>query len=131
MPRGHLDPRPRVFERLVLQPLRPQPQLATEPEQPLLVGTHEMDHALAPHGVAVKPHAAVEGEAHPLAAACKLPIWRRYWQGMRPSGVAGGTGGAPPEKKALYRPGADRVVGVGTPPAALAQVYIRQRHPAV
>src|SRR5947207_9708456 len=106
MPRGHPDPRPRVLERLVLQPLRPQPQLATEPEQPLLVGTHEMDHALAPHGVAVKPHAAVEGEAHPLAAACKLPIWRRYWQVMRPYEVAGTTGVSPSEKGEHIHPSA-------------------------
>src|SRR2546430_10790826 len=84
MPRGHLDPRPRVFERLVLQPLRPQPQLATEPEQPLLVGTHEMDHALAPHGVAVKPPPARAGGDPPPPAAWKIPTMPRHSPGKRP-----------------------------------------------
>src|SRR2546430_17668059 len=104
MPRGHLDPRPRVFERLVLQPLRPQPQLATEPEQPLLVGTHEMDHALAPHGVAVKAHAPVAGGAHPLAAGGELPLWRRRPPGRAASPPAAGPPRARPPKNTPTAP---------------------------
>src|ERR1051325_5508610 len=106
MPRGDPDPRPRVFERLVLPPPGPQPQGAPEPEHPLLVGAPEMPHPLASHSVAVKPHAAVEGEAHPLAAACELPIGWCYWQVMRPSDVAGATGVTAPENRAHCRPGA-------------------------
>ena len=48
----------------------------------------------------MKPDAAVEGEAHPLAAALELPIEWTYWQVMRPSMVAGATGFAVPENRA-------------------------------
>src|ERR1041385_6813206 len=122
MPRGDPDPRPRVFERLVLQPLGPQPQGATELEQPLLVGAHEMHHPLASHRGAGKHPAAVEGEAHPLAAACELPIGWCYWQVMRPSDVAGATGVAAPENRAPCRPGAQRLVGVADQPAGGASL---------
>src|SRR2546430_17159470 len=88
-----------------------------------------MYHALAPEGVAVKPHAAVEGEAHPLAAACKLPIRGRYWQVMRPSDVAGATGVAPPENRAHCRPGAYRL-GVGADHPAGVGPFIPSTTPA-
>ena len=100
MPRRHPDPCPRVFERLVLKPLRPQLQLAAEREQPFLVGADEVDHRLVADLMSMKPDAAVEGEAHPLAAALELPIEWTYWQVMRPSMVAGATGFAVPENRA-------------------------------
>src|SRR2546422_9043414 len=58
----------------------------------------------------MKPHAAVEGEAHPLAAACEFTVRRVYWQVMRPSTVAGANGAAVPEKRAHCRPGAKALV---------------------
>src|SRR5207302_10804101 len=76
VPRRHADSCPGILERLVLQPSGLEPERLAEREQSLLVGAHEVDHALAAHGVAVKPHAAVEGEAHPLAAACEFSIGR-------------------------------------------------------
>jgi hypothetical protein len=100
MPCRDSNPRPRVFEGLVLEPLGPQVQLATERQQPFLVGTHEVDHGLVADPMPMKPDAAVEGEAHPLAAALELPIERTYWQVMRPSIVAGATGLAVPENRA-------------------------------
>lgn len=100
MPRRYSDPCPWVFERLVLEPLGPQLQLATERKEPFLVGTHEVDHRLVADPMPMKPDAAVEGEAHPLAAALELPIERTYWQVMRPSIVAGATGFAVPENRA-------------------------------
>ncbi len=47
----------------------------------------------------MKPNAAVEGEAHPLAAAREFPVGRCYEQVMRPSVVAVPTGAAAPEKR--------------------------------
>jgi len=47
----------------------------------------------------MKPHAAVEGEAHPLAAACELLIEWRYVQVIWPELVALPTGAAPPLKR--------------------------------
>ena len=58
----------------------------------------------------MKPHAAVKGEAHPLAAACEFTVRRVYWQVMRPSTVAGANGAAVPEKRAHCRPGAKALV---------------------
>ena len=58
----------------------------------------------------MKPHAAVKGETHALAAACEFSIGGRYWQLMRPSDVAGGTGAADPEYNAHNRPGAYKLV---------------------
>jgi len=58
----------------------------------------------------MKPHAAVEGEAHPLAAACEFTARRVYWQVMRPSTVAGATGAAFPENRAHCRAGAKALV---------------------
>jgi len=106
MPRRYPDSCPRVFEWLVLQPFRPELELAAEREQPLLVGADEVDHRLVADPMPMKPNAAVEGEAHPLAAAFELPIRPAYWQVMRPSMVAGATGFALPENNAHCRPGA-------------------------
>jgi len=120
MPCRYSDSRPWVFQRLALQPLRAQLQSAAEREQSLPVRAHEMHHRLAPHPVPVKPDAAVEGEAHPLTAACELTVGRLYWQVTRPSAVAGGTGGAAPENSAHVRPGAYRLVVVADQPPATA-----------
>src|SRR5439155_1164673 len=49
--------------------------------------------------VTMKPNAAVEGEAHPLAAAREFPVGWLYEQEMRPSVVALPTGAAAPEKR--------------------------------
>src|SRR5947207_6740849 len=106
MPRRYPDSRPRVFERLVLQPRRLESEDRAEREQPLLVRAHQVHHRLPAQSVAMKPHAAVEGEAHPLAAACEFTVRRGYWQVMRPSIVAGATAGALPEKRAHNLPGA-------------------------
>jgi hypothetical protein len=58
-----------------------------------------MRHRLVPDLMVMKPHAAVEGEAHPLAAACELLIGRRYVQVMWPATVALPTGAAIPLKR--------------------------------
>ena len=97
-----------------------EPEGLAERQQPFLVGAHKVNHRLATDGVAVKPHAAVEGKAHPLAAACEFPIRRRYWQLIRPSAVAGGTGVADPEYSAQSRPGAYRLVVVADHPDPVA-----------
>src|SRR6184192_2157004 len=99
MPRRYPDPCPRIFERLVLQPLRPHAERGSQRQQALLVGAHEVHHALAVVDVPMKPNAAVEGEAHPLAAAREFPIGWVYEQEMRPSVVALPTGAAAPEKR--------------------------------
>ena len=78
MPCRHPDSCPGIFQRLVLQPLRLEPERRAEREQPLLVSAHEVHHRLATQGVAMKPHAAVEGEAHPLAAAREFTVRRVY-----------------------------------------------------
>ena len=87
-----------VLEGFVLQPGRSQLQLAAQREQPIPVGAHQVGHRFAVQPVPMKPHAAVEGEAHPLAAACELPVVRPYEQEMLPSTVAVPTGAARPEK---------------------------------
>src|SRR6266487_3301155 len=110
MPRRYPDSRPRVFQRLVLQPRRLESQDRAEREQPLLVRAHQVHHRLPAQSVAMKPHAAVEGEAHPLAAACEFTVRPVYWQVMRPSIVAGANGAAVPEKRAHCRPGAKALV---------------------
>jgi len=56
-----------------------------------------MGHRLAVQPVPVKPHAAVEGEAHPVAAAYELPVGRPYEQEILPSIVAFPRGAAAPE----------------------------------
>ncbi len=86
-----------VLEGLVLQPARSQLQLAAQREQPIPVGAHQVRHGLAVQPVPMKPHAAVEGEAHPLAAACEFPVGRPYEQEILPSIVAFPTGAAAPE----------------------------------
>ena len=68
-------------------------------QEAILIGADEVDHRLVTDPVAVKPHAAVEGEAHPLAAACEFPNGRLYEQEIRPSVVAVPTGVAAPEKR--------------------------------
>lgn len=57
-----------------------------------------MRHRLVIDPMAMKPHAAVEGEAHPLAAACELLVGTVYEQEMLPSRVAVPIGTAVPEK---------------------------------
>jgi hypothetical protein len=52
-----------------LQPLGGKPELPPQRQQARLIGAHQVGHWLAAHPPAVKPNAAVEGEAHPLAAA--------------------------------------------------------------
>lgn len=74
-----------------------QPEVAAHAEQLLPVGAHEMRHGLAAHAVPMKPNAAVEGETHPVAAACELAVGRRYVQVILPSTVAFPTGVAFPE----------------------------------
>ena len=66
----------RVLERLVLQPGGMQAEIAAQPEQPLLVATHQMRHRFAAERVPMKPNAAVEGETHSLAAAREIPVGR-------------------------------------------------------
>jgi len=99
MPGRYPDSGSRIFQGLVLQPLRSQPQLPPQRQEAILVGAHEVDHPLAADPVSVKPHAAVEGEAHPLAAACEFPNGRLYEQEIRPSVVALPTGVAVPENR--------------------------------
>src|SRR2546428_13470364 len=90
---------PGILPGLVLQPLLAQSQLAAQREQPVAVRAHEMHHRLAPQPVAMKPNAAVQGEAHPLTAACELPVGALYWQRMRPSIIPPMGGVAVPEKR--------------------------------
>src|SRR5207248_9750185 len=97
VPRRHPDPCPRVLQRLVLQPRRFQRPGPAAREQPLLVRTHQVHHRLAPERVAMKPHAAVKGEAHPLAAACEFTVRRAFWQVIPP----------PPAPCAHHAPGAE------------------------
>ena len=76
-----------------------QAQLPAHREQPFLIGADEVGHRLAAHAVAVKPNAAVEGEAHPLAAARKLLPGSFYEQLIRPSTVAVPIGGPEPKNR--------------------------------
>jgi len=101
MPRGHASPGARILERFVLQPRRMEPKGAAQLEQAFLVGTHQVRHRLFADFMVMKPHAAVEGEAHPLAAACELLVRRRwrYVQVIVPLTVALPTGAAVPLKK--------------------------------
>src|SRR2546425_11056041 len=85
MPRRYPDSRPWVFQRLVLQPRRLESEDRAEGEQPLLVRAHQVHHRLPAKSVAMKPHAAVEGEAHPLAAACEFTVRRGYLPGKKAS----------------------------------------------
>jgi hypothetical protein len=73
------------------------PEVPTQRQQALPVRAHEVRHGLPAHAVTMKPNAAVEGEAHPLAAALELATWRRYEQVILPSTVALPTGAAVPE----------------------------------
>jgi len=51
-------------------------ELRTQCQEAGFVGAHQVHHALAVVEVPMKPNAAVEGEAHPLAAACEFPVGR-------------------------------------------------------
>src|SRR5438309_11875628 len=106
MPRRYPDSGPWVLRRLVLQPRRLESEGRAEGEQPLLVSAHQVHHRLASERVAMKPHAAVEGEAHPLAAACEFTVRRVYWHVMAPPTAAGVNGGAVPQETADLPPGA-------------------------
>ena len=91
--------RPWILQRLVLQPAGAEPQFLPEGEQPLSVHAHEMGHRLVVDPMAMKPHAAVEGKAHPIAAAHEFVVGTVYVQEMLPSMVAVPTGTAAPEKR--------------------------------
>ena len=91
--------RPWILQRLVLQPAGLEPQLAPERKEPLSVYAHDMGHRLVVDPMAMKPHAAVEGKAHSLAAAYKFAVETVYEQEMLPSIVAVPTGAAAPEKR--------------------------------
>ncbi len=70
-----------------------------EREQSVPIRAHEVRHAVAVESVPMKPNAAIEGEAHPLAAARELPVALAYPQATFPSVVATPRGAAPPEKR--------------------------------
>ena len=116
MPRRHPDSCAWVLERLVLQPRGVEPESGAERQQALLVGAHQMHHGLIAVAVPMQPYAAVEGEAQTLAAARELPVRRVYWQLMRPSVVAGATGGAAPENRAQALPVAKELVTLADQP---------------
>jgi hypothetical protein len=65
-----------MLEGLVLQPASVKAERAPQRQQSFFVRAHQVDHRLVADLVAVKPNAAVQGEAHPLPAACELPIGR-------------------------------------------------------
>ena len=75
-----------------------EPEFPPEGEQPFFVRAYEMGHRLVVDPMSMKPNAAVEGEAHPLAAACEFVAERAYEQEMLPSSVAVPMGTAVPEK---------------------------------
>jgi hypothetical protein len=54
-----------------------EPEGAPQLEEALLVGAHQVRHRLIVDFMVMKPNAAVEGEAHPLAAAFELLVGRR------------------------------------------------------
>jgi hypothetical protein len=73
-------------------------QFAPQGQQTIAVRAHQVRHGLAAQAVAMKPNAAVEGEANPLTAAFELAVGRCYLQVILPSTVPGGpTGVAVPE----------------------------------
>jgi len=76
MPGLHADASVRVLERLVLEPASVKSQGSTQLEEPFLIGAHQVDHRLIVDFVAVKPNAAVQGEAHPVTAALEFTIGR-------------------------------------------------------
>ena len=79
------------------------PEVPAHDQEALPVRAHEVRHRLAAHAVAMKPDAAVEGEAHALAAAPELAIWGRYEQVILPSTVAAPTGAALPDMRKHWR----------------------------
>src|SRR2546426_10635077 len=88
-----------------------QPELAAQREQALAVGAHEVRHRLALQSVPVKPNAAVQGEAHPLAAACELAVGGGYEQEILPSIVAAPRGEDDPEEPSHLPPAVSPAVG--------------------
>ncbi len=76
-----------------------EPERLPEREQSVPIRAHKVRHAVAVEPVPMKPNAAVEGEAHPLAAACELPVTLVYPQTILPSTVASPGGVAMPEKR--------------------------------
>ena len=94
-----------------------KPERRPSGEQAIAVGAHEMRHRLSPQPPAMKPNAAVEGEAHPLAAAREFLPGFAQLQLILPSTVAVPTGvAAPVEQIALL--GRDAVRRGGRPAAA-------------
>ena len=93
-----VDPLPgsRILEGFVLQPRRPEAERPADGEESLLVRADEMSHRFIADAPAMKPNAAVEGEAHPLAAAFEFTPGSTYWQATLPSTVAGPSGPALP-----------------------------------
>lgn len=65
-----------------------EPEGVTQRQQSLPVRAHQMDHCCAAQPPAMKPNAAVEGEAHPLAAARELLPGPTQLQLILPSCVA-------------------------------------------
>jgi len=82
-----------------LQPDGMEAERLPEREQSVPIRAHEVRHAVAVESVPMKPNAAVEGEAHPLAAARELPVALVYPQAIFPSVVASPGGVAMPEKR--------------------------------
>lgn len=77
-----------------------QPQRPPQCHEAVPIRAHEVRHRLAVEMVPMKPNAAVEGEAHPLAAAREFSVGRFYWQTIRPSIIPGKGGLATlPEKR--------------------------------
>lgn len=101
MPRRNADARSRILERFVLQPRRVEAERPAQLQQALFVGADEVCHRLIMDGVVMKPNAAVEGEAQPLAAAFELLKGRggRYVQVILPAWVALPTAAALPLKR--------------------------------
>jgi hypothetical protein len=76
VPRLHADPRVRILKGLVLQPAGVKSQRSTQLEEPLFIGAHQVDHRFIADLMAVKPNAAVQGEAHPLTTAFEFLVGR-------------------------------------------------------
>jgi hypothetical protein len=96
MPRRHPDTRAGILERLVLEPLRAKSEHRAHGQETFAVRADEMHHGLAPEPPPVKPNAAVEGEAKPIAAAHELLPGLAQLQVILPSCVAVPTGAALP-----------------------------------
>ena len=62
-----------------------EPEGAPQLEEALLVSADQVRHRLVMDFMVMKPNAAVEGEAQPLAAAFEFLIGRRYVQVILPA----------------------------------------------